>query len=126
MSRKGKIRFWDLVFINVSALYGIRWLAKSTASSFGLGLGAIPMWLIFSIIFFIPQALMAAEFASKYTSDGGIYDWVKRSFGERWGFLVSWLNWTSRVFLFSSILKGFLKHFKVLHNANIGLNCFAV
>lgn len=39
-----KIGLWDLVFMNISALFGIRWIAKSTASSFGLGLGAIPSW----------------------------------------------------------------------------------
>ncbi|HGS9000980.1 TPA: amino acid permease, partial [Clostridioides difficile] len=49
---KKKIGLWSLVFMNVSALYGIRWIAKSTASSFGLGLGAIPMWLLFSFIYF--------------------------------------------------------------------------
>ncbi len=52
--------------MNVSALYGIRWIAKSTASSFGLGLGAIPMWLLFSFIYFVPGALICAELASTY------------------------------------------------------------
>lgn len=107
MESKKKIKMWDLVFMNVSACYGIRWLAKSTAANFGLGLGAIPLWVLFAIIYFIPQALMAAEFACKYTNDGGIYEWVKRSFGEKWGFLVSWLNWTSKVIWYSSILTFF-------------------
>lgn len=47
---KKKIGFWDLVFMNISALFGIRWIAKSTASSFGLGLGSIPVWLLFALI----------------------------------------------------------------------------
>ena len=46
-----KIGLWDLVFMDVSALFGIRWIAKSTASSFGLGLGAIPSWVLFTFIF---------------------------------------------------------------------------
>lgn len=101
---KKKIRFWDLVFMNVSALFGIRWIAKSTAESFGLGLGAIPTWIIFAFIFFVPGALICAELASTYPADGGLYQWVKEAYGEKYGFLVSWLNWTAKIFWYSSFL----------------------
>ncbi|NEZ47143.1 amino acid permease [Clostridium niameyense] len=101
---KKKIGLWDLVFMNVSALFGIRWIAKSTASSFGLGLGAIPMWVIFSFIFFLPTALLCAELAATYPRDGGLYEWVKEAYGEKWGFMVSWLNWTAKLFWYSSFL----------------------
>lgn len=104
MSKKRKIKFFDLVFMNVAASFGIRWIAKSTAASFGLGLGAIPMWIIFSIIYYIPQALIVAEFASRYESDGGISEWVKQSFGEKWGFMVAWFNWIAKVFWYSAYL----------------------
>ena len=101
---KKKISFWDLVFMNVSALFGIRWIAKSTAESFGLGLGAIPTWIAFAFIFFVPGALICAELASTYPSDGGLYQWVKEAYGEKYGFLVSWLNWTAKIFWYSSFL----------------------
>jgi glutamate:GABA antiporter len=101
---KKKIGLWSLVFMNVSALYGIRWIAKSTASSFGLGLGAIPMWILFAFIFFVPGALICAELASTYQRDGGLYEWVKEAYGEKYGFLVSWLNWTAKIFWYSSFL----------------------
>lgn len=45
--------------MNVSALFGIRWIAKSTASSFGLGLGAIPAWVLFAFIFSYQVPLFA-------------------------------------------------------------------
>ena len=48
--KEKSITFWELVLMNVSALYGIRWIAKSTSDSFGLGLGAIPMWIIFMLL----------------------------------------------------------------------------
>ena len=90
--------------MNVSALYGIRWIAKSTSDSFGLGLGAIPMWVIFMLIFFIPQALMCAELASAYPTDGGLNDWVKIAFGTKYGFLVSWMHWTALIFWYAYFL----------------------
>ncbi|MCX7884144.1 MAG: amino acid permease [Caloramator sp.] len=104
---KKKIGLWELVFMNVSALYGIRWIAKSTAGSFGLGLGAIPAWVIFSFVFFVPSALISAELAATYPRDGGLYEWVKEAYGEKWGFMVSWLNWTAKIFWYSSFLTFF-------------------
>lgn len=101
---KKKIGLWDLVFMNVSALFGIRWIAKSTASSFGLGLGAIPTWIILTFIFFVPGALICAELAATYPRDGGLYEWVKEAYGEEKGFMVSWLNWTAKLFWYTSFL----------------------
>ena len=83
-----RITFGELVFMNISALYGIRWIAKSTSDSFGLGLGAIPTWVIFMFIFFVPQALMCAELASAYPSDGGMGEGVKIAYGTKYGFMV--------------------------------------
>lgn len=80
-----KIGLWDLVFMNISALFGIRWIAKSTASSFGLGLGTIPSWVVFAFIFFVPCALICAELASTYPRDGGLFEWVKEVYGEKFG-----------------------------------------
>lgn len=106
-----KIKFWELVLMNVSALYGIRWIAKSTSDSFGLGLGAIPMWVIFMFIFFVPQALMCAELASAYPTDGGLNDWVKLAFGTKYGFIVSWMHWTALIFWYASFLTFFSINF---------------
>jgi amino acid transporter len=101
---KKKIGLWDLVFMNVSALFGIRWIARSTASSFGLGLGSIPTWVVFTFIFFVPGALICAELAATYPRDGGLYEWVKEAYGDKKGFLVSWLNWTAKLFWYTSFL----------------------
>lgn len=103
---KKKITFWELVLMNLSALYGIRWIARSTSEGY-LGLGAIPMWIVLMFVFFVPQALMCAEMASSYPTDGGLNDWVKIAFGAKYGFLVSWMNWTSLIFWFASFLTFF-------------------
>ena len=63
MATSKKIKFWELVLMNVSAIYGIRWISRSTAESFGLGLAGIPSWVIFMFLCFVPQALMCAELA---------------------------------------------------------------
>ncbi len=103
---KKKITFWELVMLNISALYGIRWIARSTSDAY-LGLGAIPMWVILMFIFFVPQALMCAELASSYPNDGGLAYWVKVAYGTKYGFLVSWMHWTALIFWFASFLTFF-------------------
>ena len=111
MNKYKKIGFFELILLNVSALYGIRWIAKSVSDSFGLGLGAIPMWVAFMFLFFLPQALMCAELASEYPTDGGLREWVKIAFGTKYGFMVSWLNWTAKVFWYASFLTFFAINF---------------
>ena len=86
-------------------------LQNQTSDSFGLGLGAIPMWIIFMLIFFVPQALMCAELATAYPTDGGLNDWVKIAFGTKYGFLVSWMHWTALIFWYASFLTFFSINF---------------
>lgn len=102
-----KIKFQDLVLVNISALFGIRWIAKASSESFGLGVSSMVVWLVFALLFFVPQSLICAELASAYPSDGGMYVWVKKAFGEKWGFMVSWLNWTSKLFWYASFMAFF-------------------
>ena len=101
-----KITFWELVMLNISALFGIRWIARSTSDTY-LGLGAIPMWVLMMFLFFVPQAFMCAEMAASYPHDGGLAYWVKVAFGTKYGFLVSWMHWTALIFWFASFLTFF-------------------
>jgi len=99
-----KINFWELVLMNISAIYAIRWLPKSTALSFGLGLGAVPVWIIAAFIFFLPTALIFTQLAIDYSNTGGFYEWIGLAYGKKYGFLVCWLYWLSMVFYFASYL----------------------
>ena len=101
-----KITFWELVMLNISALFGIRWIARSTSDTY-LGLGAIPMWVLMMFLFFVPQAFMCAEMAASYPHDGGLAYWVKVAFRTKYGFLVSWMHWTALIFWFASFLTFF-------------------
>ena len=99
-----KIKLWELVMLNWSAIYGIRWIARSVSDGFGLGTGAMAVWFIFMLVFFIPQALMCGEMSATYNTDGSVSDWVSDAFGVKWGFMVSWLRWTSVIFWYGGFL----------------------
>ena len=50
------------------------------------------------ILFAIPIALIAAELATAYPKEGGPQVWVKETFGEKFGFVTSWLLWVQMFF----------------------------
>lgn len=61
-------------------------------------------FFIFAAVFFlIPSALVSAELAAN-VSEGGIYHWARRAFGEKVGFLAIWLQWINVVVWFPSML----------------------
>jgi glutamate:GABA antiporter len=60
-----------------------------------MGSTAITWFVILVILFFIPYGLITAELGSTYPEQGGIYAWVKRAFGNKWGARTSWLYWVN-------------------------------
>jgi amino acid transporter len=56
------------------------------------------------IMFLIPCALVAAELATGWPGEGGVYRWVKEAFGKHWGFTASWLQWFQMTIAFVTIL----------------------
>jgi amino acid transporter len=60
--------------------------------------------LLAVIMFLLPCALVAAELATGWPGEGGIYTWVKEAFGEHWGFTASWLQWFQMTIAFVTIL----------------------
>lgn len=45
--------------------------------------------------FFIPYGLISAELGTQYPSEGGMYTWVKKAFGEKWAGRVAWFYWVN-------------------------------
>src|SRR5579864_4975061 len=82
----------------------------TTAGPFGLeGVVAASgpgMALIYDLVlpFFwcIPMSLVTAELATAMPVEGGFYRWVRAAFGDFWGFLAGWWNWTAAFLLASA------------------------
>ena len=55
-----------------------------------LKLTAIPSWIAVGFVYFLPLALILAEFASDTTESGGIYSYMERGLGSRWAFVGAW------------------------------------
>ena len=91
----------DITLFTVSAMLVIDQLTASAS----IGTKTIGWWLLCIVIFLIPYGLITSELATAYPEQGGIYVWVKRAFGRRWGTRTTywyWVNvalWMPSVFL---------------------------
>lgn len=96
---KKTMRLWDIVFINVTAIIGLRWLPIAA----GYGASAPLLWVLAAMLFFIPLGLVSAELATAWPDEGGLYVWVKEAYGEKSAFLVSWFYWINSFFYWPSL-----------------------
>ncbi len=89
----------DMTLFTVSAIL----LLDTLAASASIGVSSITWWVILGIVFFVPYGLISAELGTTYPEQGGIYAWVRDSFGARWGTRVTWLYWLNNVLWQASI-----------------------
>lgn len=90
----------DIIFINVTAIIGLRWLPIAA----GYGASSILMWILAAAMFFIPLGLVSTELATTWPEEGGIYVWVKKAYGDKTSFLVAWFYWVNSFFYLPSLL----------------------
>ena len=64
-----------------------------------LGIASSPVFLVATIIYFIPFCLIIAEFVSlNRNSEAGVYAWVKSALGGRWAFITAYTYWFVNLF----------------------------
>ncbi|MBD3304312.1 amino acid permease [Candidatus Woesearchaeota archaeon] len=86
---KNKISLFTLIMISSAIVISVRNFPTEAET----GMHMIFFALFAAIGFFIPVALVSAELATLLPKQGGIFAWVKAAFGERFGFVSSWLQW---------------------------------
>ncbi|PWA73921.1 polyamine transporter PUT1 [Artemisia annua] len=58
---------------------------------------ALMGFLVFAIIWSVPEALITAEMGTMFPEDGGYVIWVSSALGPYWGFQQGWMKWLSGV-----------------------------
>ena len=87
--RKHKMTLFTALFMVISLTAGGYFGLEDMVSLSGPGL-TILILIFFPFFWSIPQALIAAELGSAMPEEGGYYIWVRRAFGEFWGFQSGW------------------------------------
>lgn len=104
----GALRMFDMILFSVCAIL----LLSQVTLTAQTGPSAIIWTIAIIVLFFVPYGLITAELGSTYPDTGGIYSWVVRAFGNRWGTRTSWWYWVnvalwvpSVYLMFAAVLK---------------------
>lgn len=94
------ISVFMLAMINVSMMASLRNLPLVAE----FGYSVVSFYILVSILFLIPCALVSAELATGWPHSGGVYIWVKKAFGDRIGFFAVWMQWVHNMTWYPAML----------------------
>lgn len=89
MEEKKKFSLFSAVLSVICVVF----VAEAAAPVAAIGNSQFFWWLFLLIAFLLPYGLISSELGTTYIGEGGIYDWVTKAFGHRWGSRVSWYYW---------------------------------
>ena len=96
-----KAGIFSFVFVMFSYTTGGPFGLEEQVTTSGPGMTLL-YHLLIPFFWCIPISLVAAELTTAMPVQGGFYRWVRAGFGDFWGFLSGWWNWTSS-FLLGSV-----------------------
>jgi len=89
----------DLALFYIVTGISLRWIASAAT----LGPAALWYWAIAFAGFYIPLVAAVIELSSRYPQEGGLYVWIRETFGPFAGFMAGWSYWTSNLPYFPSV-----------------------
>lgn len=93
-----------LVLMVFTSVYGFNNIPRSF---YKMGYAAIPWFMLSGITFFVPFALMIAEFGTAFRKEkGGIYSWMEKSVGPRFAFMGTFMWYASYVIWMVNVASG--------------------
>lgn len=100
-SAVGRASLFYLVFVMYSYTTGGPFGLEEQVTNSGPGMTLL-YHLFVPFFWCIPISLVAAELTTAMPVQGGFYRWVRAAFGDWWGFLAGWWNWTASFLLGSA------------------------
>ncbi len=97
---KRTLGMWDLVFMNIVAIIGLRWLLTAART----GYSSLILWTLALLVFFIPQGYAIYSLSKKFPQEGGIYVWAREIFGPHHGFIAGWCYWINNLIYYPALL----------------------
>lgn len=120
--KSDKISPFTLAMITMAlivTLRGLPMLAKH-------GFSSIFFYGFSTLFFLIPVSLIAAELATAWPEKGGVFLWVGKAFGDRWGFMATFLQWIPIVIWYPTALSFIAASISYLFNPELAENRYYV
>lgn len=93
-----KVSLFPFIFVMYSYTTAGPFGLEEQVSTSGPGMSLLYQLLI-PFFWCIPISLVAAELTTAMPVEGGFYRWSRAAFGDFWGFLAGWWNWTASFLL---------------------------
>ena len=113
MAKDKKFSFFDVILSVICVVF----VAEAAAPATAIGNSQFFWWILLIITFLLPYGFIVAELGTTYDKDGGLYDWVRDAFGDKWGARVSWYYYinfpmwiASLAVLFPTTISGLVGH----------------
>ncbi|MDF2887769.1 MAG: amino acid permease-associated region [Lacrimispora sp.] len=114
---KKKFRLIDAIMTVICVVF----VAEAAAPVAAIGNSQYFWWIFLLITFLLPYGLISSELGTTYEGDGGLYDWVSKAFGNKWGGRVSWYYWINFPLWMASLALMFPKIISLLIGTEMGL-----
>ena len=90
MSGKKKFSFVSVILSVICVVF----VCEAAAPAAAIGNQQFFWWIFLIVAFLLPYGLIVSELGTSYADDeGGLYDWIRRAFGDKWGARISWYYW---------------------------------
>ena len=99
-AKRRPISLFVLAMMSTAVVVGLEGLPE--VGSFGLPL--VLYYAFFTVCFFLPVGLVAAELGVGWPHDGGVYRWIREALGERWAFVGIWCQWVQILVWYPTVL----------------------
>ena len=93
-----KASLFYFVFVMFSYTTGGPFGLESMVVTSGPGMTLLYL-LVLPFFWCIPVSLVSAELTTAMPVEGGFYRWTRAAFGDFWGFLAGWWNWSASFLL---------------------------
>jgi len=120
-----KAGIFSFVFVMFSYTTGGPFGLEEQVTTSGPGMTLL-YHLLIPFFWCIPISLIAAELTTAMPVQGGFYRWVRAGFGDFWGFLAGWWNWTASFLLGSAYAVLFADYAKVYFPSITKVGHFAI
>jgi amino acid transporter len=98
MTSLRKASLFYLVFVMFSYTTGGPFGLEDMVTTSGPGMTLVYL-LVLPFFWCIPVSLVSAELTTAMPVEGGFYRWTRAAFGDFWGFLAGWWNWSASFLL---------------------------
>lgn len=86
---KKKFKLSDAILSVICVVF----VAEAAAPVAAIGNSQYFWWIFLMLTFLLPYGLISSELGTTYDGEGGLYDWVRKAFGKKWGGRASWHYW---------------------------------